>query len=72
MHGGRGVLPRVVWFYLGATDALLLLAGIAFEVWLGKHSFLAAILVGLLYVVVAALANRYLYRSACALQPGGT
>jgi hypothetical protein len=39
----RGVLPRVVWFYIGANTVLLLLAGGSLTILLARYGVLATI-----------------------------
>jgi hypothetical protein len=60
-QGNRGVLPRVVWFYIGASAVLLLIAGAANAIWLGRHGPLAAIGAGIAWALTTVLLAGYMH-----------
>ncbi len=68
-QSGKGVLPRVVWFYLIGAAILISIAIGAFVIWLLQESIVGglAALVGSLLVAVLLL--WYMRRETCELSP---
>jgi hypothetical protein len=61
----KGVLPRVIWFYLGTIAVLLLLAAAGFVVWLRDGLTAAKVVASLVVAVVASVALVRIYKRTC-------
>jgi hypothetical protein len=62
-QGGRGVLPRVVWFYIGGVLAPLTIAVAALVAWGFKHGPLVALAMAVVTVSAAVTLVAYIYTS---------
>lgn len=60
LHGGTGVEPRVVWFYIGGTSVLLMISGLALALWLHKFDTIFVIIEALVYLLTILYIGRKL------------
>ena len=63
LHGGTGVEPRIVWFYVGGTSVLLMISGLSLALWLHKFGTIFVIIEVLVYLLTTLYIGRKLIQT---------